>query len=738
MKGGNAANYLTQLNLHTPPFADNDDEAFFYADPERSKYLDMLQHLLQYSEEILLLTGVPGSGKSTLLEKLAARADEQWLVCHMQCSESTGADTLFSQIAACFNLQTTGDAGGMLQALQTQLDELQQQHFPVLLVDDAQNLTDDALEMVLHLAMLDGSSGKLLNLVMASGQEMVDRLGGKRFAELPQVHRLELDGMGEAHSAAYLMRRMQAAGHNGDSPFSVADLKQLHKESNGIPGQLNLAANKLLNAKYGKRLSSVGLRRMLQAGLAATALIGTVLGLQERIGAMLGNEPEAIAAPQEISSEPVVKTTTVSVEEPTVAEPEPPRVPEVAVAEPQLVVKQPAPQVEDRPLVVKKEPVAIEPITIAANSAMEEEPETATSSEALKLIGTDPETVSGGNQPLKLVLRGSGFRPGSKVALSRDGKVEVLQQDLVEFIDASKLAIEVIPGMKRSEWAVQVSTPDNRRSNVLHFAVTPPPPEEKESASSVASAEPAVSSAAVIESKPQPVKPIAAAKPQPLVKPEPAPVRATSTQGSTWLAAQPSGNYTLQLMVSESRTNISAFIQQHKLPAPLARFSMQRDGRTLHVLTYGSFADKPAALKAAANLPKGVKPWARSLADVQKVMTKESPAPQASGDAVDAAPDTAWIWSQDPTRYTIQLTAGSNEAAVMAVKQQVSLPDQLAVAKALRNGEPWFVLVYGSFPSKESARDTITRLPAILKQAGPWARSFSSLQDELTRSTPAQ
>jgi DamX protein len=113
--------------------------------------------------------------------------------------------------------------------------------------------------------------------------------------------------------------------------------------------------------------------------------------------------------------------------------------------------------------------------------------------------------------------------------------------------------------------------------------------------------------------------------------------------------------------------------------------------------------------------------------------------PESRSEAVaDASPDAAWIWSQDPTRYTIQLAAAGNEAAVLAVKQQVSLPDELAVAKALRDGEPWFVLVYGSFPSKESARDTINRLPSELKQSGPWARSFSSLQDELSRSTPPQ
>lgn len=731
-----SANYLTQLNLQQAPFADTSDEAFFYADPERSKYLDMLQHLLQYSEEILVLSGEVGSGKSLLLEKLAARADEQWLVCHLVCSESTGADSLFAQIAACLNLQAEGDAAGMLDALCNQLSELQQHHFPVLLIDDAHNLSEDALEMTLHLAGLDGVKGKLLHLVMAGDKALNERLGEKRFSSLPPPHRLELDGLGEAHSAAYLMRRLVAAGHEGDSPFSVAELKQLHKESNGLPGQLNALANKLLNTKYGKRPLSVGVRRMLQGGLAATALIGTVLGLHDRIGALFGGDVEAPVVAQQVIAEPVTETAPQSLQEPSVAEPETPREPEVEVAETaaktQLVVKHKAEAEQPSMLVVKNDNKQGEKTVVANNSATAA-PVANDAPAELKLLGTDPEKVNTDSGPVELILRGTGFRPGSKVALSRDGKVEVLQQDLVEFINASKLAITITPGLKESDWAVQVSTPDNRRSNVMHFAVIAPPVEDKEEAPQVAETTPVV-----IETKPQPAKALPPAKPKPVVKPKTSSNRATSASGSAWYKSQPSGHYTLQLMASRSRTNIIAYIKQNKLPEPLARFSMQSKGRTLHVLTYGSFADKPAALKAAVNLPRGVKSWARPIDNIKQVMLQETTPATTNVTSADTSPDVAWIWSQDPTRYTIQLAAGGNEAAVLGVKQQVSLPDELAVAKALRDGKPWFVLVYGSFPSKESARDTINRLPSGLKKSGPWARSFSSLQDELSRSTPPQ
>ncbi len=737
MSANMTASYLTQLGLHTPPFADSNDEAFFYADPERSKYLDMLQHLLQYSEEILLLTGEAGIGKTTLLDRLAARADEQWLICHLDCSETTGADTLFAQIAACFNLQAGGGAEKMLEAFHAQLDELHQQRFPVLLIDDAQNLSEDALEMVLHLAVLDGSNGKLLHLVMAGDGQLIERLKAQRFSSLPPPHRLELDGLGEAHGAAYLMRRLQAAGHEGDSPFSVTELKQLHKESEGIPGKLNTLANQLLNKKYGKRLSSSNLRRVIQGGIAATALLGTVLGLHDRIGALWSGEEKNMApAVQQVKNEPVGKAVA-AVDAPVAVPPKAAEAPVVKVpekpAEPQLVVKKEPVKPAQTPLVVKQEVPKAEPILLAENSVTNDS--TGAASAELKLLGTDPDKVIGSSEPQRLLIRGSGFRPGTKVALSRDGKVQVLQQDLVEFINPTRLAINVTPGLKQSDWAVQVSTPDNRRSNVLHFQVMPPAPEEKEQVVQQAKTEPAVTTTAAIENKPQEVKALPPAKPRATAAPKRE--RATHAMGTAWYSSQPKGNYTLQLLASQSRTNIDAYIRQHALPEPLAHFRMQSNGRTLYVLTHGSFPDKPSALKAAGKLPREVKSWARPIANVQQVMLPEEKK-SATAPAVDAGPDTAWIWSQDPARYTIQLAAGSSEAAVLRVKQQVTLPDELAVAKALRNGKSWFVLVYGSFSTKESARDTIGRLPASLRQSGPWVRSFSSLQDELSRSTPSQ
>jgi len=169
---------------------------------------------------------------------------------------------------------------------------------------------------------------------------------------------------------------------------------------------------------------------------------------------------------------------------------------------------------------------------------------------------------------------------------------------------------------------------------------------------------------------------------------------------------------------------------------------MEKDGQSMHVLAYGSFPSLAAAQQAKQELPAGVTAWPRSLGDVQRVMRAESDKPVVESAPAPAAltsdsRGTEWIWSQDPTSFTIQLAASSSEEAVLGMKRRLSLPtEELGVAQGRRNGKAWYVLIYGSFPDKESAAGTIQRLPPALKRTGPWPRSFSSLQDELSRSTP--
>ena len=789
--------YLSLYRLTQAPFSSLSRRDAFYADPDRTQALDMLQHLTQYSEELLLVTGPDGVGKTSMLEQFLERAEEHWQVCRLDGGNSIEADSLFRHIAECFHLDLSKlSPQELLQGLQSQLSTLQEQQLPVLLIDDAQRLSDDALEIVMHLASLEGEHGKLVRVLLFSDNTIESRLAVERYAGKSQPHRLELKGLDEEQTAIYLGQRLLSAGYRGEQLFSDKEIRQIQRQSLGLPGRINDEAHELLMhrmaPKSGSTVKTGG--RYLKMGLAATAVIGTVLGLHERINSLLGGDERAmtVSSPERpvmrladggnpwavvirdgesiqincgastgdtVGVRPVMAAAAM-VEQPlglsapmledvspaSIAE-EPATPPEKAgMAEedkPTVEVAQepvPSPQTvaEQSPLVVKQE-APTENVAVAKAETETAESVVGKAPAELKLMGTTPSPLTGSSETQRIVLNGSGFVEGSKVAVSHAGKVEVLPAASVIYMDHSRIAIDINTGILPGSWAVQVSTPDNRRSNVLRFQVVAPPKTEE-----AAEMKPVEETFA----KPEPAKPeltppgaTAARKPAEQQTILPIVMGKQPVQGSDWLARQPEQNFTLQLLASSSKEATEQFARQAGLAGPLAHFVMDKAGKELHVLTMGSYSSRAQAEKAAKSLPKGMTPWIRNMGSVQQVMKREAKA--AAKADVSFPPtgagikDTAWVWSQDPGRYTIQLAAAESEQAIEAAMRRIALPGELVVVQTLREGKPWYALIYGSFASKASARGTIDRLPEPLRQVGPWPRSFGSLHDEISRSTPA-
>lgn len=111
---------------------------------------------------------------------------------------------------------------------------------------------------------------------------------------------------------------------------------------------------------------------------------------------------------------------------------------------------------------------------------------------------------------------------------------------------------------------------------------------------------------------------------QPGAAGDPGPVDGTGPTGArtaTWILQQPSDRYTLQLVSFSTADRADAYLREQSDPTGFARFRLQRDGRILHVVVYGSFASRAAAAEASRSLPESVgrvDPWIRTFGQVQE------------------------------------------------------------------------------------------------------------------------
>ena len=112
---------------------------------------------------------------------------------------------------------------------------------------------------------------------------------------------------------------------------------------------------------------------------------------------------------------------------------------------------------------------------------------------------------------------------------------------------------------------------------------------------------------------------VATAKPAPAPAAKPAAAAAASGAGSGWYAGQAPTHYVVQILGTSSEATAQSYVKEQG--GEYRYFKKTLQGKPLFVVTYGSFADRNAALTAIKALPEKVqagKPWPRTVGSIQQ------------------------------------------------------------------------------------------------------------------------
>ncbi len=237
-----APGYLAQFGLQRDPFAVAPDPEFFCADSALTQRLDMLQNLTEFGMLTLLVSGAPGMGKTSILQQYLRRAGSNWQVCHLEADQLNNAHDLIEDLANGFHVP-----GVDLARLRAQLEQLQAQgQLAVLVVDDAERLSDAALRILLELSGAVGETDRRLRLVLFGAEHLQDKLAALSPGHADNTHVFNIPPLGDLQTAAYLRHRFKVAGLDEDAIFSPGQIKSIVNASHGVPARINARARQLL------------------------------------------------------------------------------------------------------------------------------------------------------------------------------------------------------------------------------------------------------------------------------------------------------------------------------------------------------------------------------------------------------------------------------------------------------------------------------------------------------------
>ena len=251
--------YEEYYNLKENPFTIEPDPDYLYLSPKHENALAYLRYSLIQKAAFTLLTGEIGTGKTTIglyfLNKYC-KAIKAALV------SNTNVNTyqLLSFILKNFNLHHHGrDKAKNLQLLHLFLVENYIKKIPsLLIIDEAQNLSEESLEEIRMLSNFQ-KDGKLLLQIMLIGQpELKAQLKRPNLANISQKisANYHLTALSAFETRKYISYRLDKAG--GDLQLFSREAKDLiYEKSAGIPRLINLLCDAALIYGFAEKLGSI-------------------------------------------------------------------------------------------------------------------------------------------------------------------------------------------------------------------------------------------------------------------------------------------------------------------------------------------------------------------------------------------------------------------------------------------------------------------------------------------------
>jgi len=145
----------------------------------------------------------------------------------------------------------------------------------VLIIDEAQNLTEELLEQVRLLSNIEMDDRKLLQIVLLGQPELRDRLNSPRLRQLRQriTVRYHLRPLTRFEVTQYVQHRLELAGAKGVPFFTRPALWRVYLYSRGIPRLVNAVCDKSLLAGYVEHSDRITYRMV---GRAISELEGNI------------------------------------------------------------------------------------------------------------------------------------------------------------------------------------------------------------------------------------------------------------------------------------------------------------------------------------------------------------------------------------------------------------------------------------------------------------------------------
>ncbi len=245
--------YKEFFNLKTKPFELVPNPDFLFMSKSHKRAMTYLDYGVKEKIGFILLTGEIGSGKTTIVRNLIKKMNGRVVLSNV-INTNVSSEQLISMINDDFGLDVAGkDKITLLRELNDFLIQQYADNYqPVLIIDEAQNLTPELLEEIRMLSNLETDTSKLLQIILVGQPELDKILAQPELRQLRQRISISshINPLTREDTEGYILHRLEVAGNREAVGFTDGVIDIIHDFSRGIPRLINIICDFLMLSAY--------------------------------------------------------------------------------------------------------------------------------------------------------------------------------------------------------------------------------------------------------------------------------------------------------------------------------------------------------------------------------------------------------------------------------------------------------------------------------------------------------
>lgn len=248
--------YYRVLGLEKEPFSTSPDPAFFYESRNHKTALANLMIELHLKRGLSVVLGDVGTGKTTLGRKLIQMLrDREGFIFHLILDPSYPTEELFLQsLIRTFGIEMSQQNPTILdykEALEQYLFRIgtRENQTVVLIIDEAQKMSQASLEILRMLLNYETNEYKLLQLVLLSQVELMPNLRHMQNLLDRISMKYILEPLDESETREMIDYRLRQAGFQGKYYLFLDEaVKEIYRATRGYPRKISMLCHKALKA----------------------------------------------------------------------------------------------------------------------------------------------------------------------------------------------------------------------------------------------------------------------------------------------------------------------------------------------------------------------------------------------------------------------------------------------------------------------------------------------------------